>query len=208
MMLLSFHTRYDGGGIYRHVSLTTVDPLHVLPYGVYAPSHLTGEINENSDSSASASAILNCTVDVANYKTVDARFSVVSTVVDQTTDAVVASKSSGAITLPAGANMTYACGGLAMPQATLWSIEDPHLYTLVTRISTTANDFADVVNTTFGVRTATFDPDKGFFLNGKSVKIKGTCQHQDFAGVGVAVPDILQEYRVKSLKAIGGNGWR
>ena len=67
---------------------------------------------------------------------------------------------------------------------------------------------ADHVNTTFGVRTATFDAEKGFSLNGKSVKIKGTCQHQDFAGVGVAVPDILQEYRVKSLKAIGGNGWR
>ena len=131
--------RYDGGGIYRHVSLTAVDPLHVLPYGVYAPSHVTSEITDNSDNSASAAAALNCTVDVANFNSADAKFVIISTVVDQQTGAVVASKSSDPITLAAGTNTTYACGEIAMSQATLWSIEDPHLYTLVTRISTTAN---------------------------------------------------------------------
>jgi beta-galactosidase len=53
-----------------------------------------------------------------------------------------------------------------------------------------------------------FDPEQGFFLNGKNVKIKGVNQHQDHAGVGVAIPDALQEYRVKKLKEMGCNAIR
>jgi beta-galactosidase len=53
-----------------------------------------------------------------------------------------------------------------------------------------------------------FDADKGFFLNGKSVKIKGTCNHQDHAGVGAAVPDRLQWFRLAVLKEMGGNAVR
>ncbi|MGH8181127.1 MAG: glycoside hydrolase family 2 TIM barrel-domain containing protein, partial [Steroidobacteraceae bacterium] len=60
----------------------------------------------------------------------------------------------------------------------------------------------------FGVRTIAFDADKGFFLNGKSVKIKGTCNHQDHAGVGVALPDALQWYRLSVLRAMGSNAVR
>jgi len=61
---------------------------------------------------------------------------------------------------------------------------------------------------TFGVRTLSFDVDKGFFLNGKSVKVKGTCNHQDHAGVGAALPDRLQWYRVAVLKEMGSNAVR
>jgi beta-galactosidase len=197
---------YDGGGIYRHVRLTAVDPLHVLPYGIYAPSHVTSTITATSSTAASADATLNCTVDLANFATTEVTFTVTNTVVD-VNSRVVVSKTSDAMKLAAGANTTYACGGLAMAQATLWSIEDPHLYTLVTSISlptTSHQPIVDTVNTTFGVRKAVFTADKGmyythiihythimvftadkgFFLNDKSVKIKGTCQHQDFAGVG------------------------
>jgi beta-galactosidase len=189
--------------------MTAVDPLHVLPFGVYAPSHVTSEITATSSTTSTAAAILNCTVDVVNYATSEAKFAVTTTVVDQKSGAVVVTKSSEAMTLAANSNTTYECGGMSIAEATLWSIEDPHLYTLVTEVTNTAGDDGpDVVNTTFGVRKAVFDADKGFFLNDKSVKIKGTCQHQDFAGVGVAVPDVLQEYRVKALKGIGGNGWR
>ena len=64
------------------------------------------------------------------------------------------------------------------------------------------------VETPFGIRTIRFDAAKGFFLNGKSVKIQGVCNHQDFAGVGVAVPDTLEQWRVKKLKEMGANAWR
>ena len=66
----------------------------------------------------------------------------------------------------------------------------------------------DSVNTTFGVRRAVFDPDHGFLLNELPTKILGACNHQDFAGVGVAVPDALQPFRVNKMKAAGINGWR
>ena len=60
----------------------------------------------------------------------------------------------------------------------------------------------------FGIRTIRFDPDEGFFLNGKPVKIKGTCNHQDHAGVGSALPDRIQYYRIEKLKEMGANGYR
>jgi hypothetical protein len=67
---------------------------------------------------------------------------------------------------------------------------------------------ADRVDTTFGARRLRFDPDKGFFLNDLHVKIKGICNHQDFGGVGVAVPDRINAHRVRALKEMGANAWR
>jgi beta-galactosidase len=66
----------------------------------------------------------------------------------------------------------------------------------------------DECATTFGIRTIRFDADEGFFLNGKPVKIKGTCNHQDHAGVGSALPDRIQYYRIEKLKEMGVNGYR
>ncbi|HEY5039566.1 MAG TPA: glycoside hydrolase family 2 TIM barrel-domain containing protein, partial [bacterium] len=89
----------------------------------------------------------------------------------------------------------------------LWSLENPNLYTWVTRIEK-AGKPVDQVETSFGVRSLRFDKDKGFFLNGKPVKIKGTCNHQDFAGVGTALSDRLFTYRVERLKEMGSNAYR
>ena len=66
----------------------------------------------------------------------------------------------------------------------------------------------DRYETPFGIRTVEFDPQKGFFLNGKPVKVKGTCNHQDHAGVGVALPDAVQYYRVRKLQEMGCNAIR
>ncbi len=66
----------------------------------------------------------------------------------------------------------------------------------------------DQCETPFGIRTVRFDADKGFFLNDQPVKIKGTCNHQDHAGVGCALPDRLQYYRIEKLKEMGSNGYR
>ena len=67
---------------------------------------------------------------------------------------------------------------------------------------------ADQVTTRFGARAIRFDPDRGFVLNGKPVKIKGTCNHQDFAGVGIALPDAIHEFRVRKLQEMGANAYR
>jgi len=94
---------------------------------------------------------------------------------------------------------------VAVPK--LWSIETPQLYHLHTEIRQ-GNRVLDTQDTPFGIRTIRFDAAKGFFLNGKSVKIKGTCNHQDFAGVGVAMPDSLLYWRIKKLKEMGSNAYR
>ena len=66
----------------------------------------------------------------------------------------------------------------------------------------------DAEQLSFGVRTTRFDADKGFFLNGQSLKIQGTCNHQDHAGVGAALPDRLQYFRLGVLKEMGCNAVR
>ena len=85
-------------------------------------------------------------------------------------------------------------------------MNDPYMYLLVSTV--TANDGmgpVDEVRTPFGIRTIRFDPDHGFFLNGQHVEIYGTCNHQDAAGVGEAIPDALNVWRLRQLKKFGCN---
>jgi beta-galactosidase len=89
----------------------------------------------------------------------------------------------------------------------LWSLETPHLYTLVSEILVDGV-VVDRDTCSFGIRTIRFDATHGFFLNGKPVKIKGTCNHQDHAGVGFAVPDSLHVWRLEQLRAMGSNAYR
>ncbi len=96
---------------------------------------------------------------------------------------------------------------IAVKSPALWSLENRNLYKLVTEIDT-GGAAIDRYETAFGVRTCTFDAEKGFFVNGKSVKLKGTCNHQDHAGVGAALPDSVQYYRIRKLQEMGCNALR
>ncbi len=89
----------------------------------------------------------------------------------------------------------------------LWSVESPYLYELVTTVRS-GSSVVDSYKTPFGIRTVRFDPKEGFFLNGKHLDLKGTNNHQDHAGVGTAIPDALQEFRIKRLKEMGANAYR
>ena len=93
------------------------------------------------------------------------------------------------------------------PSPALWSIDTPNLYSAMVTVESDGKP-RDAERVSFGVRTAVFDADKGFFLNGKSIKIQGTCNHQDHAGVGAAVPDRLQWFRLAVLREMGGNAVR
>jgi beta-galactosidase len=81
------------------------------------------------------------------------------------------------------------------------------LYKLISLVKSEGKTIDSVV-TKFGIRTFKIDNEKGLFLNGHSVKIKGTCNHQDHAGVGIAIPDSLQYYRIRLLKEMGSNAYR
>jgi len=89
----------------------------------------------------------------------------------------------------------------------LWSVDEPHLYSAAVTVVTDGKK-RDAEQVNFGVRSVKFDADKGFFLNGKSLKIQGTCNHQDHAGVGAAVPDRMQWFRLGVLKEMGCNAVR
>ena len=94
---------------------------------------------------------------------------------------------------------------VAQPQ--LWSLEERNLYTLLTEVRD-GGDVVDRYETRFGIRSIRFDAQKGLFLNGKPVKVKGTCNHQDHAGLGAALPDAVQYYRIRKLQEMGCNGLR
>ena len=205
---------YDGGGIYRSVWLTVASPIHIIPWGVYAPALVTGPIDA---SHGVADATVTPSVEIINDGALPTNIShsqtlmatVYHTIAEEASGAVVASSS---ITVAVGGvgatvNATVAPNGMAIKHAKLWSVESPSLYSLHTRIVVNGQE-VDSVNTTFGVRKTTFDPQKGFFLNDVPTKINGCANHQDFAGVGVAVPDSLQLHRVRKLKEMGANGWR
>jgi beta-galactosidase len=70
------------------------------------------------------------------------------------------------------------------------------------------NQIVHQTKTRFGIKIVTFDAKEGFFLNGKKVKIQGTNNHQDHAGIGSALPDFMQYYRIKLLKEMGSNAYR
>ncbi len=89
----------------------------------------------------------------------------------------------------------------------LWSLRAPHLYRAVLALES-EGAASDQIEVPFGIRSIRFDADRGFFVNGEPVKLQGTCNHQDHAGVGAALPDRLQSYRIERLQAMGCNAYR
>lgn len=186
---------YEGAGIYRHVWLVKTAPLHVLPDGVEVLTNI------HDDGAADVTA----SVDLANDSDSPVSCRVESAIVDAAGHEV-ARTTSAVLTLAPRQQITQA-QQLAVAAPRLWSPESPMLYKLVTTVRRAAVA-VDQVATTFGFRTIRFDPGKGFFLNGRHVEIKGVCCHQDHAGVGVALPDGLQEFRLERLREIGANAYR
>lgn len=89
----------------------------------------------------------------------------------------------------------------------LWSTETPNLYKF-TAVTTINGKETDRKTVNFGYRTFRFDAQTGFYLNGKHLTLQGTCNHQDHAGVGVAVPAAIEEFRILKLKELGTNAYR
>ncbi len=185
---------YEGGGIYRHVWLNKAEPVHIAPNGVYVTSTV------NDDGNATIKAIIT----IVNPTDQEVKRSV--TALMDAGGFLNIRVNSNNITIAAHDTQNVTLN-LTLPHPRLWSLEKPTLYKMSTLVMRNFQH-ADGVTTNFGIRTIKFDAQKGFFLNGKPVKIQGTCNHQDFAGVGIAMPDSLLEWRVKKLKAMGCNAYR
>ncbi|MFM2294284.1 MAG: hypothetical protein RLZZ350_697, partial [Verrucomicrobiota bacterium] len=177
---------YEGAGIYRHVWLVKTAPIAFAPDGVFVHTLLSNaEIKWFADFKfifaetniyrfrEEKTVELNCEIHDPNGKLV-IKFP------------------------PDKINKRWPTAGRSWgwnKPATFWSPESPKLYKLVATIEDDGK-VVDRVETSFGIRTVAFDADKGFLLNGKPYVLKGTCNHQDHAGLGVALPDAMQYFRI------------
>jgi len=185
---------YEGAGIYRHVWLNKTDRLHVAQYGTFVTSELNGE-----------NAELTVRTKIENQYAQSKNFAIEQMLIDANNQQIVSKKLEN-VGLNGNLENTY-FQKIKVEKPILWSLENPYLYKLKTSIIADGQ-VIDTYTTNIGIRTVRFDPDQGFFLNGKNVKILGTNDHQDHAGVGTAIPDALQEFRVNKLKEMGSNAIR
>ncbi len=185
---------YEGAGIYRHVWLDITSPVAIAPDGIFVSPRFEKNIPQGSPDIAvevrllntTTKATVNCEIISPEGKSLN-RFS---------ESEKLQRKSQGIVKL-----------GSKLSSPLLWSPESPKLYKLVTTVCV-AGKIVDQEETPFGIRTVGFDPTNGFLLNGRHYELYGTCNHQDHAGVGAAIPDALQEFRVKQLKEFGCNAIR
>ena len=172
---------YEGAGIYRHVWLEKTAPLHVAHGGTFVRS-----------ASGAGAGTVSIATEVQNDADAAATCRVVSKIVDAA-GATIATLTSAPVSVPEWGRQTVTqTTPIARPR--LWSLDDPHLYKVITTI-VVGPATVDTYETPFGIRNVHFDAETGFSLNGKPVKLKGTCNHQDHAGVGAALPDRLNAPR-------------
>lgn len=185
---------YEGAGIYRHVWLTKQSPLHVAQYGTFVTSQIDNK-----------SARITAATTVANDGNNEAAFDIAQTIQDADGKPVATGEVKSLLLKP-GEKKEYPCV-MNVNNPKLWSLETPYLHKLITTLRSKGG-MVDRYETTFGIRSVRFDPKEGFFLNGKRVALKGTNNHQDHAGVGTALPDALQDFRITTLKSMGCNAYR
>ena len=186
---------YEGAGIYRHVWLTKTAPLHVAPWGTFVSSAVKAD-----------SAEVTARTTLVNDGTAAVPFDVEQTILAPDGHVVATAQLRG-LTLAPGDTQEFPAT-LAVAQPQLWSLATPRLHRLVTMVRATNGEVIDRYETPFGIRTIRFKANEGFFLNGQRVELKGTNNHQDHAGVGVAVPDALWDFRIRRLKEMGSNAYR
>ncbi|MFD2783687.1 beta-galactosidase GalA [Novosphingobium pokkalii] len=195
---------YEGAGLYRECALAVRPALHIATDGIHAdprpaaPGQTGGTWTvpvrvtlNNAGGGAEAS-------EPVGPATIDVRLIA--------PDGRELARGQASASPAALATVEAGCD-LAVTDPALWSTQAPLLHTLEVDLLRNGQ-VIDRRRLRLGFRTIRFDANKGFFLNGKPLKIKGVCIHQDHAGVGVALPDALVEWRVRRLQDIGCNAIR
>ncbi len=185
---------YTGSGIYRHVWLRVTDPLHIALWGVFASTPAVSKESANVEVKTS----------IQNAHSRSANFDLLTEILGPQGDIVQQSRLP--CTVAQGAEQTYACT-LPVSSPRLWSPATPTLYQVRSTILV-GGQAVDGEITTFGIREAMFDADRGFVLNGERVKLNGVCVHGDGGSVGTAVPERVWERRLGLLQEMGCNAIR
>ncbi len=184
---------YTGSGIYRDVWLIYAHPLHIAQWGVYA----WPEESKNGFK-------LNVEVEIDNGKKSTEQVTVVNELYSP--DDKLVAKDTKKFSASPGTNNKITTV-LHLKKPLLWSISNPNLYALKTTVYHNGVEI-DKSFTTTGFRTYTFDPDKGFALNGEWMKMKGVCLHHDAGVLGAAIPRDVLRRRLQTLKEVGVNAIR
>ena len=188
---------YEGAGIYRHVWLLKTAPLAAAPDGIFVYSTFPNDIPQGAATIHIKTKLLNSQDLPAgakvNWRVLDPSGKFICKTDRQTSMAAWDTKEINT--------------DVKVPSPALWSPEYPKLYKLITTIENRGKVVYSK-ETEFGIRTIKFDPNLGLLLNGKRYEVRGTCDHQDHAGVGVALPDALWDFRVRKLKEMGSNAIR
>lgn len=185
---------YEGAGMYRHTRLVKRPPVHLITDGVFVQP-----VKE-----ADGSWKIPAEISVGNIGKAPAQATVSVALRDPDGKEVASVSGSGEV--PVLGTKVFR-PEIKVSDPRLWSVDHPVLYTVETRV-VSPGQADDSVTTKVGFRTIRFDAGKGFFLNDQPLKLKGTCNHIDHAGVGVAVPDALWEFRIRKLKEMGANAYR
>ncbi len=184
----------EGAGIYRHVWLTSCSPLHFAPAGVWVRAEVIG--------SARATIVVEAVVANATAEAVDVE--VVAWVADPRGRAVGTVHTQR--DCDSGSTVTVR-QELEVAEPLRWDVDSPQLYTVVTEL-VRAGEVIDKLETAFGIRTCEFTPDDGFHLNGRRVQLWGANIHQDFAGLGIGLPDRIIEHKLELVQEMGCNAVR
>ena len=188
---------YEGAGIYRDAWLLKSAAVSVAPFGTFVYADLKQPYDK---------ATIHVETEVNNHSLTTQQCEVSHRLLDADGREVAKSESS-TIMLRAKQTLNSQLLTLNLSAPHLWSPADPYLYKVETTVKVDGC-VTDVYETTTGIRDVEFDADRGFLLNGQPLKLKGVNLHQDHAGVGAAIPDALQAWRIKQLKKMGCNAYR
>lgn len=187
---------YEGAGIYRDAWLLKSASVSVAPFGTF----VFADIKKPYDAT-----VVHVKTEVNNHSLESQQCSVEQRLLDAEGKQVGKAES---VNLSLKAKQTLDCEQtIALDHPHLWSTDDPYIYKVETTVKVNG-EVTDVYETTTGIREVVFDAQSGFMLNGKPIKLKGVNMHQDHAGVGAAIPDALQAWRIKKLKEFGCNAYR
>ncbi len=185
---------YQGCGIYRNVWLIITDNLYIEHFGIFVT---TSQIKKDS-------AVVNIRTEVRNENAKAIDCTLITKILDKENKIVGQAKSFKNISQYG--RMKFE-NDIKIKKPELWSPENPYLYKAVSMVKIGEKE-VDTRETPFGIRTFYFDANKGFFLNGKNLKLRGMCGHQDCIPLGSALPERVIFETMKLLKECGCNFYR
>jgi beta-galactosidase len=187
---------YTGSGIYRHVRLIVTNPVHIEHWGVFVS---TPQVTP-------ALATVHIQTTVTNSSNTTQSIGIETSLYDSD-GKLAASGTSPAQSIAAGQVAQFE-QDLPVSNPQLWNLDSPNLYHSLVRVLTSDGGTLDNTVVIFGIRSAVFKPDTGFWLNGQNIKLKGVCLHQDGGAFGEAVPKAVWARRLTILKSLGVNAIR